>query len=226
MVRVYILIAVQYEELYGLVVVHLAVSCIALMWCTLSSTWSIENQTPFSSEELRINSHSILSYVLLISVLIAINLYWHDLFVSIPLNISCAIKILSEIKRPTKDGWVSYTSFDRQLFRLWYKTLEIILYPTLQRLISPSYVILIGLSIFGIKQIFVVFNLVSSFLVWKKVFTKLSMSSLIIYQACWKKKVVIPSSPGTFSEYIINNSSRTSSLYLPLLDAYSFDDLC
>ena len=31
-----------------------------------------------------INSHSTLSYALLISVLIAINLYWHDLFVSIP----------------------------------------------------------------------------------------------------------------------------------------------
>ena len=174
-----------------------------------------------------ITSPSTLSYVLLIYVLIAINLYWHDLFVSIPLNISCAIKILSEIKRlAIKDDWVSYTSFDRQLFKLWYKTLKIILYPTLQRLTRPSYVILVRLSIFGIKQIFVIFNLLSSFLVCKKIFTKLSMSSLIICQACWKKKVVIPSSPGTFSEHMINNASRTSSMYLPQLDAYSSNNLC
>ena len=76
--------------------------------------------------------------------------------------------MLSEINLPaTKANFVSEISFGRQPFNLWRKTFEIILYPTLQRLIGRNSVVLVGLSVFGIRHIFVIFNLVSIFLVIK-----------------------------------------------------------
>ena len=93
-----------------------------------------------------IKAHSTLSHDLFMSVLIAINFFWHDLLVLRPWNISWAKRILSEIKRPTtKPVGVFQIRVGRQLFNLWHNTLDIILYPTLQRLIDHNFVNRVGL---------------------------------------------------------------------------------
>ena len=134
-----------------------------------------------------------------------INLSWHDLLFLKPWNISWAMRILSEINLLcTKADWVSEISEGRQAFNLWHKIFYIILYPTLHKLISLSSVILVGLSILGIKQMLVIFNLVSSFPVTKKILNISSKSFFIVCQECWKNRAVNPSDPRAFYGCIIN----------------------
>ena len=141
-------------------------------------------------------SHSTLSYALLMSVLIAIYFSWHALLVRKPWNISWAIRILSDINLPaTNADWVYEMREGRHVFKRRHKTFEIILYSTLHRLIGSSSVIFVGLSVFGITQMLVIFNLESITPETRKLFNISPKSSLIICQKCWNKRVVIPSSP-------------------------------
>lgn len=95
-------------------------------------------------------------------VFMAINLFWYDLLVLNTWNISWALKILYEINFPAikADFDISVGS---HAFNLWHNTLEMILYHTLQKFIGLSSIILASLSVLGIKQMFVMFNLVSIF---------------------------------------------------------------
>ena len=151
-------------------------------------------------------------YALIISILIAINLFWHDLLVLSSWNISWAIRILSEINLPgTNADCVSDICLGRHDFNLWHETLEMILYHTLQRLINLSSVILVGHSVLGIMQIFVLLSRGSISLVTKKLLTRSSKSFLIIGKECWKKIVVIPFGPRAFPVCIFNIARLTSS---------------
>ena len=106
-----------------------------------------------------IKSHSTQSYALLISVLIAINLFWHDLLVLNSWKISWTIIISSEMNLPDTNAYcVSDISLGRHDFNLWHKILEMILYPTLQRLLGLSSIILVGCSVLGIMHMFVVLS--------------------------------------------------------------------
>lgn len=97
---------------------------------------------------------------------------------------------LPEINHPAmKIDCVSDISIGRHHFNLWHNTLEMILYLILHRLISRSFVILVGLCVFGIKYIFVMFNLAFNFPFLKKIFTRSRQFIFMIGHECWKKSV-------------------------------------
>ncbi|CAA7050032.1 unnamed protein product [Microthlaspi erraticum] len=77
-------------------------------------------------------------------------------------------------------------------------------------MIGRSSVILLGLPVFGIKHMWVIFNLSSNVLDVRKLFTYMIISSLTMCHERWKNKAVIPSGPDAFSGCIINKASRTS----------------
>ena len=123
-----------------------------------------------------------------------------------------SINILSEISLPeTKADSVSDTSCGNSLFSRWQSTFEIILYPTLHRLMGRNSVILLGRTVFGMRQILVIFILSSKYSVLKNSLTILVISDLIIEQDCWKNKDVFSSGPGPFSGCIMNKADLTSS---------------
>lgn len=130
---------------------------------TPSSTWPIGDQNPFLKQGLdKRPLHFIvcLTYIRLDGHAFI----WHALLTCNPWNISYAIRMLYEISLPaTKPISFSERSVGRHVFNLWHNTLDMILYPILQRLIGRSSVILVGLSVFGMRQIFVVFSLESTF---------------------------------------------------------------
>uniref|UniRef100_A0A0D3CQY2 Uncharacterized protein n=1 Tax=Brassica oleracea var. oleracea TaxID=109376 RepID=A0A0D3CQY2_BRAOL len=72
-------------------------------------------------------------------------------------------------------------------------------------------VILLGRTVFGMRQILVIFILSSEYPVLKNSLTIFVISDLIIDQDCWKNKTVIPSGPGAFSGCIMNKADLTSS---------------
>lgn len=155
-----------------------------------------------------IKAHSTLSYASLIFV--AIKLIWQELLVWRPWNISWEMSMLSVIKQPaTKSDCVFEICVGRQHFNIWHNTFEMILYPTLDRLIGCSSVIFVGLSIFGIKQMFVQPGI--QFSCSQKIIHQIK--KVLLYDGSWvlKEKAVMPSRPGAFFGCIMNKDVLTSS---------------
>ena len=132
------------------------------------------------------------------------------------------MRLLVEINLPgTKADCVSEISEGRQAFNLWHNTLDIILYPTLHKLIGLSSVIFVGLSILGIKQIFIIFNLASSFPKIKKLMTTSCKSFFLLY-AKSVRKIELSFHPvhELFSGCIINMTCSISSSVPSLINRW------